>query len=267
MAVNPQQRTQFAQQGYLIVRRLISRTELLELDRMVNVLLDGELKPVIPYAGWLPDDFYTFWEPQAQGRVELARRQRVRLMSNMFHHPPYFRAFGGHPAICDVIGSLFQDGVQMFSDTVFMKPAHHGIEAALHQDTAFWPKLEPNAINFWLAVDAATVENGCLHLIPETHAHDLRHHDHPTQGHLLHDHEVDLSRQIACECASGDAIFFDSGLVHRSYPNRSGHSRRAYAAVYGAQHLRHVEPWKTSAIAEKTPNYRFELIRSSADRS
>jgi phytanoyl-CoA hydroxylase len=260
MAINSQQQKHFYQEGYIIIRRLISGNDLSKLDQMINLLLDGDLKPTTEYEGWLPDEFYTFWEPEMKDRTELPRRNRIRLMSNMYHHHPYFKAFGGHPAIYDVISSLFQSGVQMFSDTVFNKPAHHGIEAALHQDTAFWPKLDPNAMNFWLAVDAATVENGCLHIIPATHTVDLSHHDHPTQGHILYDSEVDFTKQIPVELDPGDAIFLDSGLVHRSYPNQSDHSRRAFTAVYGAENLRHVEPWKTSALADKTPNYRFELI-------
>ena len=260
VAISSQQREAFKQDGYLVVRRLISGNDLSVLDRMIDGLLDGELKPVTAYEGWLPDHFYTFWEPEMEHRAELPRRNRVRLMSNMCKHHPYFSSIGGHPEIYNVISSLFQTGVRMFSDTVFMKPAHHGIEAALHQDTAFWPKLEPNAMNFWLAVDSATVQNGCVHVIPGTHTVDLPHHDHPIQGHILHDDEVDTAKQIPIELEPGDGIFFDSGLVHRSYPNRSDRSRRAYAAVYGAENLRHIEPWNLSAIAEKTPDYRFDLL-------
>lgn len=266
-AIDSQRRKHFQEEGYLIIRRLISGSDLLDLDLMIDRLLDGELKPVTAYEGWLPDHFYTFWEPEMKDRTELPRRDRIRLMSNMYHHHPYFKAIGGHAAIYDVISSLYQAGVQMFSDSMFMKPAHHGIEAALHQDTAFWPKLEPNAMNFWLAIDSATVENGCLHVIPASHTIDLPHHDHPIQGHILHDHDVDIANQIPIELEPGDAIFFNSGLAHRSYPNRSDRSRRAYAAVYGAENLRHVEPWKSSTIAEKTPDYRFELIEPPTSAS
>ena len=132
-------------------------------------LLDGELNPELAYEDWLPDHFYTFWEPEMKDRTDLPRRDRVRLMSNMYHHHPWFKSFGGHPMIYDVVSSLFQTGVKMYSDAVFMKPARHGIEAALHQDTAFWPKLKPNAMNFWMAIEPATVENGCRDALSESH--------------------------------------------------------------------------------------------------
>jgi len=116
-------RNQFEQEGYLVVRSLISGDELYVLDRMVDLLLNGLLKPEVAYKDWLPEQFYTFWEPGMKDRTDLPRPERVRLMSNMYHHHSYFRSMGGHPRIYNVVSSLLQSCVQMFSDTVFMKPA------------------------------------------------------------------------------------------------------------------------------------------------
>ena len=131
----------------------------------------------------------------------------------------------------------------MFADTAFMKPARHGIAAAPHQDTAFWPKLTPNALNFWLAVDAATEENGCLWVVPGSHDKDLPHHSDPVMSWYLAEDQADFSQQIPIELAAGSAIFFDSGLIHRSYPNRSEHNRRSMTAIYVAEGVIHTEPW------------------------
>jgi phytanoyl-CoA hydroxylase len=247
----PRQR-EYSERGYVVVNDLLPEEDFRELDRMADRLLDGELRPELPYKGKLPDDFYTFWEPGMKDRTDLQRRSRVRLMSYMCWHHPYFYEFVRCPEICDVVAEVLDGGAQIFSDTVFMKPPRHGIEAAPHQDTAFWPKLSPNALNFWMAIDPATVENGCLHVIPESHHNDLPHHKHPVQGWLLRDEEIDLSRQVPVELPPNAAIFFDSGLIHRSYPNRSDRSRRSMALVYGAGNLTHVQPWDN--------NYEFEQI-------
>ena len=81
------------------------------------------------------------------------------------------------------------------------------------QDTAFWPKLAPNAINFWLAIDAATAANGCIHLVPRSHHVELPHHDDPLHNHVLREEQADVARQVAIELEPGDALFFDSGIV------------------------------------------------------
>ena len=260
MKVDRDQRRAFLEEGYVVAPGLLDGEGLAELDRMADRLLDGQLTPEIPYGDYLPDHFYTFWEPGMKDRADLPRRERIRLMAGMCHHHAYFRALVRHPAIYQVLAGLFGSGVQVFGDSLFMKPAHHGIEAALHQDTAFWPKLEPNSINFWLAIDPATVENGCLHLIPGTHLTDLPHRDDPVQAHVLSDDQVNIADQIPVELEPGGALFFDSGLAHRSYPNRSPRSRRAYSVVYGSEHMRHVEPWSVKTVAEESPQYEFELI-------
>jgi len=251
--ITDQQHRQYENDGYIIIEDLLPADDFAALCEMIDQLLDGELRPELPWKDKLPDEFYTFWEPKLKDRNDLPRRDRVRLMSWMsYHHEGFWNAVT-HPTIVSVIADLFGAGVQLFSDTVFMKPAKHGIEAAMHQDTAFWPKLKPNALNYWMAIDPATVENGCLHLIPGTHRQDIEHASDPVQGWTLSDDQVDTSRQIPIELPPNAALFIDSGLVHRSYPNRSDHSRRAMTAVYVADPVEHVEPWNLEYDFKKIP--------------
>ena len=186
---------QFDDRGYVVLPDLMTGAELAELSEMSDRLLDGQLKPDLAYNGETPDDFYTFWEPGMKERQDLPRRLRVRLMSWMCYHHSWFWEFACRPAIAGTMSELFGGGdVQIFSDTVFMKPPRHGIEAAPHQDTAFWPKLSPNAILFWMAIDPATIENGCLHIVPRSHRTDLPHRTDPVQGKMLEDCAVRYER-------------------------------------------------------------------------
>ena len=252
-----ERRNEFEKQGYIVVPNLLKPHELAELSRMADRLLDGELKPDLAYDSDLPADFYTFWEPSMKERGDLPRRMRVRLMSWMCYHHSWFWDFARHPSIAGLISDLFGGGdIKIFSDTVFMKPPRHGIAAAPHQDTAFWPKLSPNAILFWLAIDPATIENGCLWIVPGSHRHDLPHESDPVMGRMLHDEQFDTSKQIPIELAPGSAVIMDSGTIHRSYPNRSDHSRRAMTSDYVAGNVQHVEPW--------TQKYKFKEIDAAS---
>jgi hypothetical protein len=251
----------FREQGFLVFPRLLSGTDLDDLDRMANRLIDGELKPEIPYEGNTPPDFYTYWEPGMKERTELPRRRRIRQLAFMCYHHPYFRDFVRHRAIYAIVAELFGSGVQIFSDALFVKPPFGGMDAALHQDTAFWPKLAPNAINFWLAIDPATVENGCLHVIPGSHVRDLPHHKDPIHGWFLRDEEVDIHRQIPIELEPGGAIFFDTALMHRSYPNHSARGRRAMTMCYMSGAVRHIEPWRMNLIESYDLRYYFTPIQ------
>lgn len=248
-----QLKQQFDEQGYVVVPDLLTGADLAELAEMSDRLLDGQLKPDLAYDNELPDEFYTFWEPGKKERLDLPRRLRVRLMSWMCYHHSWFWEFACRPEIAGLMSELYGGGdVQIFSDSVFMKPPRHGIEAAPHQDTAFWPKLSPNALLFWMAIDPATIENGCLHIVPKSHRHDLPHRTDPVQGKMLDDEQFDTSKQVPIELRPGSALVMDSGVIHRSYPNRSDRSRRAMTSVYVPGDVRHVEPW--------TQKYKFKRI-------
>ena len=175
------------------MKGLLTGSDLESLEALTQSLIDGTLQPESDYKGFKPDHFYTFWEPGMEERTDLPRSERIRLMSNMYHHHPAWRAMGQHPAIVEVVKSLYQSDVMVMSDTVFVKPARHGIEAALHQDTAFGSigaASEPNSMNFWLAIDRSTEENGCVCVVPKSHTTRLPHHKHPVQGNTLQDSEV-----------------------------------------------------------------------------
>lgn len=248
-------RNEFEKQGFVIRNNLVAGEAFARLNHMCDQLLDGKLRPDLPYNGSLPEDFYTFWEPGMKERADIPRRLRVRLMSYMSYYHSWFWDFAQSPEICDVMRELFDDDVQIFSDTVFMKPPRHGIEAAPHQDTAFWPKLDPKAVLFWMALDPATVANGCLHVIPGSHRTDIQHHPDPLQKWILREDQADFTKQVPIELRPGSAIFMDSGLIHRSYANKSDNSRRAMTSVYVSRNVRHVEPW--------TSEYTFKPIPQS----
>ena len=56
-----------------------------------------------------------------------------------------------------------------------------------------------------LAIDPATKQNGCLHIIPRSHRTDLPHARDPVQSWVLEDGAVDMAAQIAVELQPGDA--------------------------------------------------------------
>jgi hypothetical protein len=51
-----------------------------------------------------------------------------------------------------------------------LKPARIGGATPWHQDEAYWdPRYAHRAVSFWLALQPATLENGCMEFIPGSH--------------------------------------------------------------------------------------------------
>lgn len=60
------------------------------------------------------------------------------------------------------------DGIRIWHDQALIKRPWAN-PTAWHLDTPFWSFSDRNAISIWVALDNATLENGCLFFIPGSH--------------------------------------------------------------------------------------------------
>lgn len=128
---------------------------------------------------------------------------------------------------------------------VIVKPPRHGGEVTCHQDAAFLLTDPPSVVGFWVALEDATVDNGCLWVEPGGHRGPLRHrferHDDETRFVALDDTpypEPGRSPLVPVEADMGTLVLLHGLLPHWSDVNRSDHSRLAYTvhAVDAAAH-------------------------------
>lgn len=245
--MNPAQRKRFFNDnGYLMLPRVLDARQLAELRAMVDGVLDGTVKPQRPnFAGSL-DDFDIQWEPDKRNDLSLPRRERVRVVFHMTHTHEFFWRHAMRPEIVDVVGDLLGPDLRYYTDQMFVKPARHGSDVPFHQDSGYWPNAEPRLLSCWLALDDATVENGCVWVLPGTHRTPLPHRhfpDHPTQTEGLLPEDLDTSNERPIEIPAGGAMFHHSLLVHRSFPNRSDQRRCGLVTIYMPGDLKFHHPW------------------------
>ena len=98
---------------------------------------------------------------------------------------------------------------------------------AWHQDEDFIPTRDRSLTGAWMALDDATVENGCLWVIPGSHKHGILW---PQRDHDDRDFDCTIesfnfpykdSDAIPVEVKAGSIVFFNGYLLHRSLPNRA----------------------------------------------
>src|SRR5215469_15583341 len=59
-------------------------------------------------------------------------------------------------------------GLRIWSDQAFVKEPY-GNPTAFHIDVPYWSFTSSDAITIWVALDDATLENGCLYYVPGSH--------------------------------------------------------------------------------------------------
>jgi len=145
------------------------------------------------------------------------------------------REVAAHPDVVKVLTGIIGPNVKMMQSMLFIKASGKPGQA-WHQDEAHIPTRDRSLTAAWLALDDATVENGCLWVLPGSHRAGIlfptRDQDDPRfdcakEAHGFHDEDA-----VPVEVPAGAAVVFNGYLLHRSLPNRSGGLRRALVNHY-----------------------------------
>ncbi|MEO6908329.1 MAG: phytanoyl-CoA dioxygenase family protein, partial [Abditibacteriaceae bacterium] len=95
-----------------------------------------------------------------------------------------------------------------------------------------WPDANSNpVITVWIPLVDATLENGCLHIIPSTHRKRVLQHvqeSYSGTGYTAIDNEYVQKQKkeiVALPMKTGSALLFNDRLIHSSTPNNSRNVR------------------------------------------
>ena len=178
--------------------------------------------------------------PEAQ--LEEIRDRHTALLR---HHPEfrdnasallsYDLGFLNHardPVILDMVEQLIGPDICLWNMSFFAKPALDGKKTPWHQDGQYWPIRPLATCTVWIAIDAATPENGCLRYLPGSHkagrlmAHERKDDPNFTLNQELRPEEFDESRAEDLILEAGQMALHDVYIAHGSEENRSAHPRR-----------------------------------------
>ena len=156
---------------------------------------------------------------------------------------PVMERYARHPLVCGALGQItaahlpYWDGsVKCMQTMLFVKPPQFQGQA-WHQDEIYIPTRDRSLIGAWIAMDDATLENGCLWVIPGSHRAGYLY---PQHAHSNPD-EFDFAQEsfgfdelleVPVEVKAGTVVFFNGYLLHRSRKNRSETYRRVLVSHY-----------------------------------
>lgn len=168
-----------------------------------------------------------------------------------------YSMFARSPRIVDRLEQMLGGEVYLYHMKMMLKEPRVGGAWEWHQDYGYWYHngcLLPLLASCLIAVSRANRANGCLQVIRGSHL--LGRIDHGKTGDQTGaDPEriaVALERMPLdyVECEPGDAIFFDSNLLHRSDMNASDEPRWSLICCYNA---RRNDPYKESRHPKYSP--------------
>lgn len=147
------------------------------------------------------------------------------------------------PAILAPVIDLIGPDILVFSSTVFPKAAGDGRFVSWHQDSTYHGLDPESQVSTWVALSDASVEAGCMEVLPGSHARgQVEHIKRPEAGNLLsHGQTIaDLENGPTAfmPLKTGQLSLHDIFLIHRSGPNRSADRRIGVSISYVPTHCR-----------------------------
>lgn len=148
-------------------------------------------------------------------------------MRNCHEESQSLRNFIFNTPIFSIMRDIFSKEALLAGSTCFYK-VPGADELPLHQDNYDIGAFPGTTCAFWISLDEATTQNGCLKIVPRTHKQGLLRPNIP--GHKsVYGQTVTIPKgfsSIALETSPGDVVLFSGDTLHGSFANQSKNKTR-----------------------------------------
>ncbi|MEM7092640.1 MAG: phytanoyl-CoA dioxygenase family protein [Actinomycetota bacterium] len=249
MALTDDQRDRFAEDGFLVIPGFIPPEQLASLrDRAAQLDAehrdDGDGVTVFSTTDQSHADDRWFLESgdKVRGFYEDDGRQLNKLGHAMHDLDPVFDDFCRATGMAAVAADIGIEDPRLVQSMYIFKHPSVGGEVTWHTDHTFLWTEPRSVVGFWVAIDEATTENGCMWAIPGGHripvkSRFVRDGD-QTSTEVFDATPYPIDQAIALPADPGTLILLDGALPHWSDANRSDHPRQAFTlhVVDGTAH-------------------------------
>jgi ectoine hydroxylase-related dioxygenase (phytanoyl-CoA dioxygenase family) len=222
----------FWREGYLLAPSVVSAEQLARLREESDRVLQVCAAEPERYARRIQ------WEVNYLDDATRAGMEGViRKLEPVSDLSPLFAELAFHPGIVDPVSAIFGEPVELFEDKLNLK-LPGGSPYPWHQDwPCCWRGHTDELITCFIYLDDADSTNGCLQVIPGSHA-GKRCYPFKAGGHFEIDPaSVPHEQAVPVPLRAGDMIFFDAYLLHYSDLNRSDGPRRSIIYTYNPARL------------------------------
>ncbi|HXD76181.1 MAG TPA: phytanoyl-CoA dioxygenase family protein [Puia sp.] len=243
--------------GYLIAPALFSHAEISQLRKETAEIFRGKrgtLDGLLPVSEGLTD--------------EEVLKQYVAV-----HFPhkisPVIREYLTHRGVTTVLSHIVGPNVKCMQSMLFVKgPGKAG--QSWHQDEYYIPTRDCSLVGVWIAIDDATIENGCLWIVPGSHRPAwIRPRVSSNNPEYADPDTVDVSGYgsedlVPVEVKSGSVVFFNGYTLHSSLRNKTATGFRM-ALVNHYMSAESMLPWSQDGKLPPTEDLRDILLVEGHD--
>ncbi|KAM4569428.1 phytanoyl-CoA dioxygenase, peroxisomal [Odontesthes bonariensis] len=239
--LTPDQRVSYEENGFLLIRNLVSEEEIerfrKEFERICRQEVQVPGLVVMRDVSILKSEFV----PDQKAVSKLQDFQESR---ELFQYCCL-------PQILKYVECFTGPNVMAMHTMLINKPPDAGKKTSrhpMHQDLHYFPfRPSDRIVCSWTAMEKVNRQNGCLVVLPGTHKGILLEHDYPEwEGgvnkmyHGVRDYDPTQPRMYV-EMEKGDTIFFHPLLIHGSGMNQTQGFRKAISCHYASSDCYYID--------------------------
>ena len=243
--LSPSQRQAYARDGFLVLEGFVPAAECDALQARAAELVagfdPGPVRTVFSTAdqAHARDDYFR----ESGGAIRFFFEDDSRTLNKIGHAlhdlDPVLDRISRASRIEALVDALGVARPLLLQSMYLFKQAHVGGEVDWHQDATFLYTEPPSVVGLWIALDDATIDNGCLLALPGAHRGSLRRRfTRDGAMRILDDTPWPDVEPVALEAPRGTLVVLHGLLPHASAANRSPRQRHAYSLhiIDGAAH-------------------------------
>jgi hypothetical protein len=180
---------------------------------------------------------------------------RGNVRTKFYLRYPWAHRLATHPAILDAVEDLIGPDIMLYHNTAWLKNPGDGTYVSWHQDNTYFGHEPCEVLTAWVALSPATVESGCMRVLPGTHRlgqiplapPDVAGGNMLSSGQTS-DFDVSAIEPVCLTLAPGEISLHHAFLIHGSAPNAAPDRRLGLTFIYHPPHLRQKGACRTSAM-------------------
>ena len=252
--LQPEHITFYNKFGYLVAPSLINAEEITTLRKETAAIFRGDRGAI---EGLLP---VSDQEPDSEVLKKYVAIHFPHKISPVIHQ------FLFHKKIVDILTQIVSSNLKCMQSMLFVKaPGKKG--QSWHQDEYYIPTRDQSLLGAWIAIDDATIENGCLWIIPGRPGYIMQRRRYGGIEYADVD-TVDVSgideRAIPVEVKSGSVVFFNGYTLHSSLANKTADNFRM-ALVNHYMSAESMLPWDQDGKLPATEDLRDIVLVAGED--
>ena len=142
------------------------------------------------------------------------------------------------PRVLDPVEQLIGPNILCWNTLFWIKEADHKSFVGWHQDTKYWGLSSDKVVTAWMALSPASIEAGCMKVLPGSHIGDVLEHDENYNANNM----LTRGQELSVEPREEDAVYMplqpgqmsihNYRIAHASGPNNAPDRRIGVSMHY-----------------------------------